>query len=115
MAFTVAEKHAFKAVVAAFIEKRRPPDDIRPRLDLGFRITDQSIEIFEIRPVWNDPTRKRESCVAKATYVRSRGLWKVYWVQADLQWHSYHPKPAVRRLQQFLELVDKDAHHCFWG
>jgi hypothetical protein len=35
----------------AFMEKRRPPPHIRQEVDLAFRVSGQSVEIFEIRPV----------------------------------------------------------------
>jgi hypothetical protein len=42
----------------AFMQQRRPPLHIRSKVDLGFRVIGQSIEIFEIRPPWQDlPTR----------------------------------------------------------
>ena len=65
--------------VAAFVEKRRPSVDIRPQLDLAFRVKGQSVEIFEIRPYWRDPKRKIEIPVAKTTYVKTQKVWKVYW------------------------------------
>jgi hypothetical protein len=32
----------------AFIEKRRPPEEIRDELDLGYRLEGEIIQIFEI-------------------------------------------------------------------
>jgi hypothetical protein len=59
----------------SFMQRRRPPAHIRPKLDLGFRVTGQSVEILEIRPRWRGPPdEKYESPVAKATYVRARGV-----------------------------------------
>ena len=48
------------------IERMRPPKDIRDKLDLGYRIDNQSIILFEIHPKYNDPTIKIEliSCVS---------------------------------------------------
>lgn len=37
----------------AFMAKRRPPVHIREKLDLGSRISGQSVEIFEVRPAWH--------------------------------------------------------------
>jgi hypothetical protein len=54
-------------LVAEFISKRRPPH-IRAKLDLAFRISGQSIEIFEVRPDWTDKDKTTEQSVAKATY-----------------------------------------------
>lgn len=53
--------------------------------------------------------------VAKATYVRSRDHWRVYWQRADLRWHRYDPAPEVATVQGFLDLVDEDAYACFFG
>lgn len=79
-------------------------------------ITDQSVEIFEIRPAWRGPVdEKRESPVAKATYVRSRGVWRVFWQRRDLKWHSYDPTPEVKSVEEFASLVGEDAHACFFG
>ena len=100
----------------AFMQQRRPPPNIRPKLDLGFRVIGQSVEIFEIRPVWRGPPdEKHESPVAKATYVRARGVWRVFWQRRDLKWHSYEPRSEVKSVEEFASLVSEDAHACFFG
>jgi hypothetical protein len=101
--------------LTAFMERRRPPTHIRDQVDVGSRIDEHSIEIFEIRPDWKDFTVKYEAPVAKATFVRSRGVWKVYWMRQDLKWHSYQPKAEVNTVKEFLGAVDRDEHCCFWG
>jgi hypothetical protein len=99
-----------------FMQQRRPPPHIRPKLDLGFRVFGQSVEIFEIRPAWRGPRdEKHESPVAKATYVRARGVWRVFWMRRDLKWHMYEPKPEVKSVEDFTSLVAIDAHACFFG
>ena len=115
MSLTELEATRTKKVVGEFIERHRPPPHLRHELDLGYRITAQSVEIFEIRPVWQRPQEKMENAVAKATFVRSQAIWKVYWLRADLKWHSYEPAAEVRSLSEFLSVVEKDAHGCFWG
>ena len=115
MAISEFEIKRCEKLVGAYIEKHRPPPHIRNQLDLGFRIKDQSIEIFEIRPLWNNPDKIIEEMQAKTTYVKKSKTWKVYWQRADLKWHSYQPTPEVDTLEDFLELVSKDAHHCFRG
>lgn len=115
MAFNDIERKRAEKTVAAFVEKRRPPPHIRPQLDLGFRVQGQSVEIFEIRPAWRSPGETMESPVAKATFVKTQRAWKVYWRRADLKWHAYPPAPLVESLEEFLLLVDKDEHACFFG
>lgn len=98
------------------MKRRRPPPHVRPRLDLGFRVKGQSAEIFEIRPDWRGPAgEQRESAVAKATYVRARGVWRVFWQRSDLKWHGYEPRPEVKSIEEFASLVSEDAYACFFG
>jgi hypothetical protein len=37
-------------LVAEFVQQRRPPSHLRAKVDLAFRVSGQSIEIFELRP-----------------------------------------------------------------
>ena len=101
--------------IAAFLERRRPPPEIRNRLDLGYRIDGHNVELFEVRPVWKDPSKKHKQPVAKAIFVRTRISWKVNWMRQDLKWHGYTPAREVKTLDGFLSLVDKDEHCCFFG
>ena len=115
MALSEFELKKCEKVVGEFVEKRRPPPHIRKELDLGFRIKGQSVEIFEIRPLWNDPEKRIEEAVAKTTYVKTSKEWNVYWQRADLKWHRYEPNPSVKSLEEFLDLVEKDEYACFFG
>lgn len=56
-----------------------------------------------------------ESPVAKATYVKAQKIWKVYWQRADLKWHRYDPDPEVKKIEEFLVVVEKDEFGCFYG
>ena len=115
MAISEFEIKRCEKLLGAYVEKHRPPTHIRNQVDLNFRIKDQSIEIFEIRPLWNNPDKKIEEMQAKTTYVKKSKTWKVYWQRADLKWHSYQPVPEVDTLEDFLALVSKDEHCCFKG
>jgi hypothetical protein len=115
MEFSEFEQRRIEKIVNAFLEKRRPPADLRKQLDLGFRLEGQSLELYELRPVWNDPNQYLESPVAKATFVKTRKFWRVFRQRADMKWHDYAPCPEVRSVEEFLSLVDRDENHCFWG
>lgn len=114
MALSEIELKRCEKVMARYLEHRRPPAHLRDQLDLSYRIKGQSVELFEIRPDWQDRRIKRESPVAKATYVQNRKLWKIFWMRQDLKWHGYQPTPAVKDLEAFLNVVDRDEHCCFW-
>jgi hypothetical protein len=102
-------------VVGAFIARRRPPLHLRKEVDLDFRIRGQSIEIFEIRPVWQGDGEMHEIPIAKATFVRTRGVWQLYWQRQDLKWHSYEPMPEARSIEEVVAEIDADSCACFWG
>ncbi len=115
MALSEFEIKRCEKLLGAYLEKRRPPVEIRNELDLGYRLEGQSIEIFEIRPAWRHPEVKIEHSVAKATYVKTARIWKIYWKRADLKWHRYQPDPQVKTIEEFLAVVDKDEYGCFCG
>ncbi len=115
MALSEIERKKVEKAVGAYIDLHRPPPHIRPELDIDYRLTGHSVEIFEIRPMWRNPTEKMEQPVAKATFVRTQGIWKIFWMRADLKWHSYDVCPKVKDIEQFLVEVEKDQYGCFWG
>ena len=116
MTFQALELTEIDRAVTALMQRRRPSEEIRADLDLEHRIEGQSLEIFERRPAWRGATGETIALpVAKATFVRSRDHWRVYWQRADLRWHRYEPAQEVRTVQEFLDLVDEDTYSCFFG
>lgn len=115
MAFTEEELKNWESTVASFVEGKRPPEEIRPKLDIGYAIENQSIIIHTIRPRWNRPEQKMKTSIGKATWVRTQKIWKIYWQRADMKWHEYRPLPEVDTLEEFLEELGKDPFSCFWG
>lgn len=98
-----------------YVERVRPSQEIRDRLDISYKIDNQNIILYEIRPTFQNPTEKIACEYAKATYVKSDDKWKVYWMRGNLKWHIYDPTPKVNSLKEFLDLVDEDKYHCFRG
>src|SRR4051794_39948312 len=109
------ERTRIENAVAAFVAQRRPPVRLRHQVDLSFRFDGRSVEIFEVRPRWDNPTQTIEEAVAKARYLKSRNKWVVYWQRADLKWHRYDPMPEVSTVDAFLSLVDEGEYACFFG
>ena len=107
-------KHRQKAL-DKFMQKHRPPSHVRHRLDIGYRIDNQSVVIFEIRPKWGIPEERVESPVAKATFVKSRKCWKIFWLGSNSKWQGYLPMPVVDTLEEFLQAVSDDGDGMFFG
>ena len=115
MAISEFEIKRCESEVEKFLERRRPPAQVRHQLDFGYRIENQSVELFEIRPQWQNPEEKMEIPFAKATYVKTEKCWKIYWQRRDQKWHSYKPFPSVPFFEDFLSVVEEDANACFFG
>jgi hypothetical protein len=79
------------AATGEFISKRRPPPEIRDKLDFRAAIEGQEVILFSIRPAYDDESRNVEFPIAEARWVEKRKIWKLYWMRADLKWHSYQP------------------------
>lgn len=109
------EAARIKRAIASFLDKRRPPVHIRTQLDIGYRQAGNSIELFEIRPQWDDPRKIQEHPFAKATWVKAHSVWKIFWRGADLKWHGYAPALTVPSIDEFFAIVDADRHGCFFG
>jgi len=114
-AFSEFEIKRIQKVIGRYIGENRPAMEIRDEVDLSFRIERQSVLIFEIRPLWENPKEKIEEPIAKATYVKNRSLWKVFWQRADLKWHRYDPDPEVDSIDDFVKIVERDEYACFFG
>jgi len=115
MGFSEFEIKRCERELERFLSEHRPPAHIRNEVDLGYKIVDQSAEIYEIRPHWKDSSQTIETPIAKATYVKTQKIWKVFWQKRDLKWHGYDPEPEVKTIEDFLTLVGADKHACFFG
>jgi hypothetical protein len=102
-------------VMENYVAGIRPPEHIREKVDISYKIDNQSIILYEIRPAFTRPGQKVELFYAKATYVKSTDKWKVYWMRASGKWNVYDPMPEVGSLKDFVGLVEEDAYHCFKG
>ncbi len=115
MAISEFEIKRCEKIVDAYLERCRPPAHIRHEVDINYRIKNQSIEIFEIRPSFRDPQTKTETMVAKTTYIKKSGKWKIFWQKADMKWYSYDPVPETNFLEDFIKVLENDEHSCFFG
>jgi hypothetical protein len=93
----------------------RPPLHLRDRIREGQRFEGGSLELFFVRPAFGDPVKWIEDPIAKIRFVRSTGVWRLYWQRADLKWHSYPPCPETGSLSEALEIIKEDANRCFFG
>jgi hypothetical protein len=102
-------------ILQDFIEKIRPPEEIRSQVDLGYTYDGKNIELYERRPIWNNPSKVENYPYAKITYVKTSQIWKLYWKRASGKWEAYSDLPTSTHLEELLACIDEDAFGCFYG
>jgi hypothetical protein len=113
MALSELDQRRIEKQVGEFVETRRPPVDIRPQLDIGYRLDSQAVELFEFRRSMRG--HRIEEDFARLVFVKSRSVWKLYWKPSGARWRRYSPLPEATRLEQLLQEIDDDPNACFFG
>src|SRR5688572_14812191 len=85
-----------------FLERKRPPENMRHQVDLGYKIEDQSIIVHEIRPLWEDSAKIIYPELAKATFVKTEDHWRIFWMREKKEWAPYDPLPIVKTVWEFV-------------
>ena len=97
------------------VEMMRPPLHIRPKLDVGYSFEKYSLELFEIRPDWKDKSVIRKHSFAKAKFIKSQNVWRIYWKRASGKWELYEEEPEVVDVTEFFRIVNEDKLNVFMG
>ena len=114
MAFSELELKRIEAVVGAFCQGRIPAH-LHSELRIEYSVSGQFVLIEEVRPAWRDPGRFTRTGVAKLRFVRTSGLWQLFWQRASLKWQSYEPLANSSELSALVREVDVDPYGCFFG
>ena len=103
--------------IKEFIDTKRPPVEYRERLDLGYDYDNNVLTIFEIRPVWGSVDEKMNIPIAKAKFIKSRSIWKIYWMTSKMKWLEFESSliSEVKTIDDVIKIIDYDEDACFWG
>ena len=107
--------HIIENQIQKFVESIRPPVKVRDQVDIGYTFEKNTLKLFEIRPQWDNKDEKRQLSFAKARYLKSQQVWKIYWMRASGKWQSYEPVPETTSIQDFFDVLEEDEHGCFFG
>ncbi len=105
-----------ESTIKKYVESIRPESiEIRAQLDFGYSYDGKTTEIYEIRPLWNNPKEKQNTPFAKIRFYKSKQLWNLYWMRANEKWELYKPFSESTHLDKIIEAIKDDKHGCFFG
>ena len=102
--------------IKQYTESLRPENqEIRAQLDFGYSYDGKIAEIYEIRPLWNNPVKTQNIPFVKIRFYKSKQLWNLYWMRANGKWELYEPFPESTYIDKIIEVIKEDKHGCFFG
>lgn len=115
MAFDDFELRRIENSIGRLCQQRTSPE-FADELRFVYEVDGHSVSIYEIRPVWNDPSKTTKMGVARFKYTRTKKEWRLYWMRRDLEWHLYDPDVAISKsLEPLVEVVETDRSGAFFG
>ena len=114
MAFSEIDIRRIKNSVGELC-RRHTPEHLKDQLKFTYELDNNSVSVYEVRPAWDNPKEETKMGVAKFRYIRSRNLWKLYWMRRDLKWHLYDPENMPTSLEALVQVVEQDKHGAFFG
>ena len=95
----------------------RVPAGVRHQLTVESEVAGRDVTILECRLPWDPEAGAAwtRSPVARLRYLKSRGVWRLYWRDRDESWHEYPDLPWARDVDDLLAEIESDPTAIFWG
>lgn len=91
------------------------PERVRHLVEHTFRVERDAIVLVSRRPRFDDPTEWSSDDIAKFRFVKTRGVWVLYWPDRHSRWHEYEFLAPSRKFEVLLKEVERDPTGIFWG
>ena len=114
MAFSEIELARIEKAVGGLCKRRNRPE-FKDQLSLEYRVEGHNVTIFERRARWDKKPGFTETPVAKLTFTRTIGKWRLFWMRGNLKWCAYKANSTKGDLWGLASEVDGDAWGCFFG
>lgn len=113
MAISQLDRRRIELLLTEYCD--RVPERVRDQLRHSFTIGPTSVDLFEERPAFCNPSEWRRHPVAKFRFIATREQWALYCRHSDLKWHSYRLLPQAGAFEILLREVQRDPSGVFWG
>jgi len=114
MALSQLMKKQVEKTLETYCEARIPKH-VRHKVRLEFSFHGKTVSLYEVRPVWNDPSRFTEGPVAQFRFDPDDKVWTLYCCDRNSKWHLYQGRRPSKTFDPLLKEVDKDPSGIFWG
>jgi len=96
--------------------KKRVPAHVLDKVNLSYKISGNSITIFENRAPWHKDMKEWTSMpIAQIRYNEKTGEWTLYCADRNNRWHKYEGLLPTKNIDQILAEIDRDPTGIFWG
>lgn len=114
MAFSIQDIGKIDHLIGQWCLNRVPPH-LKKEIDHDYEIDGQAVTLLEVRPLWQgQPGEITRRPFARFRYVKTTGLWQIYWMRQNGKWHAYDPDSASS-LEEALDIMEADRYGCFFG
>jgi len=93
--------------------REKIPEMQRHRVKLGFEIEDDTVTLFEERPLYCDPLSWVRTDVAQFRFDGETRRWTLCFPDRDFRWCPYYLNPKSD-FEVLLREVDEDPLRIFW-
>ncbi|MCX6766443.1 MAG: DUF3024 domain-containing protein [Candidatus Moranbacteria bacterium] len=94
-------------------EKFKVPEHVADKIQNVAEKSGNSYILYETRPTWDGSAKPwTKLSVAKMTFVKISGRWKLFWMRASGKWEFYG---GYKSFKNVLNMIEKDKFGCFWG
>ena len=101
--------------IEKWLRNKRPPEEIRPKLDYTYFIQRNTFILCEVRPDWRTMKDWKNIPFAKIHYLKSEEVYKIYWQRGSGKWIYYEPVRETESLADALNVINEDTFGCFYG
>ena len=95
----------------------RVPEHVRDEVSVEVDVADRHLTVVECRPPWRADigTEWSRFPIARLRYVKTTGVWSLYWRDRNLRFHAYDRVPPTASVEELLTELDRDPTAIFWG
>jgi Protein of unknown function (DUF3024) len=93
------------------------PERVRGEVRVEVDISDRHLTVVECRPPWRADMGAEwtRSPIARLRYVKTTGVWSLYWRDRNLRFHVYDLAAPTASIEELLAELDRDPTAIFWG